>query len=103
MMDLAAVLIDLCPGRSFTVGSTYESIVSMDGGAVPSRTELEQAWPRVEAKQHNENAKAQRHTAFVAEADPLYMKWQAGEGTEAEWRAKREEIRGRHPYVDELV
>ena len=38
-----------------------------------------------------------RKQAYAAEADPLFFKWQAGEGTEAEWRAKREEIRARYP------
>jgi hypothetical protein len=41
---------------------------------------------------------AQRQAAFQSEADPLFFKWQAGEGTEAEWLAKREEIRNRFPY-----
>lgn len=39
-----------------------------------------------------------RHTAYVAEADPLFFRWQAGEATEAEWKAKRQEIRERYPY-----
>lgn len=41
---------------------------------------------------------AQRQLAYTAEADPLFFKWQAGEATEAEWLAKREEIRARFPY-----
>lgn len=41
---------------------------------------------------------AKRQIAYAAEADPLFFKWQAGEATEAEWRAKREEIRARFPY-----
>ena len=39
-----------------------------------------------------------RQSAFQSEADPLFFKWRAGEGTEAEWLAKREEIRNRFPY-----
>jgi len=39
-----------------------------------------------------------RAAAFQSEADPLFFKWQAGEGTEAEWLAKREGIRNRFPY-----
>lgn len=41
---------------------------------------------------------AYRHAAYTAEADPLFFKWQAGEGTEEEWKAKRQEIRDRYPY-----
>jgi hypothetical protein len=44
---------------------------------------------------------AKRHAAYTEEADPLYFKWQAGEGTEEEWLAKRQEIRDRYPYPAE--
>ena len=40
-----------------------------------------------------------RKTAYQTEADPLFFKWQAGEGTEEAWLAKREEIRQRYPAV----
>ena len=43
---------------------------------------------------------ANRQSAYTAEADPLFFKWQAGEATEVEWLAKREEIRTRFPYPD---
>ena len=43
-------------------------------------------------------AEANRKAAYIAEADPLFFKWQAGEGTQEEWQAKREEIRQRFPY-----
>jgi len=42
-----------------------------------------------------------RRAAYAAEADPLFFKWQAGEGTEEEWLAKRQEIRDRYPYPAE--
>ena len=42
-------------------------------------------------------AEASRKAAYIAEADPLFFKWQAGEGTQEEWQAKREEIRQRYP------
>ena len=45
-----------------------------------------------------EEQEALRQAAYIAEADPLYFKWQAGEATEAEWLAKRQEIRDRYPY-----
>jgi hypothetical protein len=45
-----------------------------------------------------EEQEANRQAAFQREADPLFFKWQAGEGTEADWLAKREEIRLRYPY-----
>jgi hypothetical protein len=42
-----------------------------------------------------------RQAAYTTEADSLFFKWQAGEGTEAEWLAKRQEIRDRYPYPAE--
>lgn len=44
---------------------------------------------------------AMRMDAYRNEADPLYFKWQAGEATETEWLAKRQEIRDRYPYPTE--
>ena len=34
--------------------------------------------------------------AYQEESDPLYFKWQAGEGTEQAWIAKRSEIAARY-------
>lgn len=44
---------------------------------------------------------AKRQAAYTAEADPLFFKWQAGEGTEEEWKAKRQQIRDSYPYPAE--
>lgn len=45
-------------------------------------------------------ARNQRAAAFQQEADPLFFKCQAGEGTEEDWVAKRKEIRERFPYPE---
>ena len=42
-----------------------------------------------------------RQSAYTSEADPLFFKWQAGEATEEDWLAKRQEIRDRYPYPAE--
>ena len=55
----------------------------------------------VEPSVTQEEQEAKRQAAYTTEADPLFFKWQAGEGTEAEWLAKREEIRERYPYPKE--
>jgi hypothetical protein len=47
-----------------------------------------------------EEQQANRQAAFQREADPLFFKWQAGEGTEEAWQAKRAEIRERYPYPE---
>jgi hypothetical protein len=54
--------------------------------------------PEPTLEEINARIEAKRQSAYTAEADPLFFKWQAGEATEAEWLAKREEIRARFPY-----
>jgi hypothetical protein len=49
------------------------------------------------------SVEAQRQLAFQQEADPLFFKWRAGEGTEEAWLAKRQEIRDRYPYPEETI
>jgi hypothetical protein len=44
-----------------------------------------------------EQVSRSRKMAYQFEADPLFFKWQAGEATEAEWKAKRDEIKARFP------
>jgi hypothetical protein len=58
-----------------------------------------QAEQAAEAKAQWElnNADQLRQSAYATESDPLFFKWQAGEATEAEWKAKRDEIRARYP------
>jgi hypothetical protein len=50
-----------------------------------------------EAQRKAAEAQANRKSAYEQEADPLFFKWQAGEATEAEWKAKRDEIKARFP------
>jgi hypothetical protein len=47
-----------------------------------------------------EQLRSARSLAYRDEADPLFFKWQAGEGTEVEWISKREEIRMRFAYPE---
>jgi hypothetical protein len=102
MTDYAAVLTAIRPGAQWSLDGSndYAGLTWLDDSPKPTQAELDAAWPRVQAERHNAQARANRHAAFVAEADPLFMKWQAGEGTEGEWLAKRDEIRARYPYVE---
>jgi hypothetical protein len=66
-----------------------------ENGQVIDRPTYEPFVPTQEDQERN------RQAAYTQEADPLFFKWQAGEGTEQEWLAKREEIRTRYPYPEE--
>jgi len=96
---------------------TTKYYVSLDGsyiggfgdGAVPPLGSIEVRSPPENARQlwvggawqayvnTQEEQEANRKLAFVSEADPLFFKWQAGEATQEEWLAKRQEIRDRYP------
>lgn len=38
--------------------------------------------------------------ALAEEADPLFFKWQRGEGTEADWLARIAEVKARFPLPE---
>lgn len=58
-----------------------------------------EAWNHPDAVRERAQVEAdsQRHAAYTAEADPLFFKWQRGNGTEQAWLDKIAEIRARHP------
>lgn len=45
-----------------------------------------------------EEVTALRLAAYQAESDPMFFKWQRGEGTEQAWLDKIEQIKTRYPY-----
>jgi len=63
----------------------------------PTDAEITAEVARLTALEPNRIADANRKSAYEQEADPLFFKWQAGEATEAEWKAKRDEIKARFP------
>ena len=100
-MDIPAILQHLHPDASWSLnGDQYDGLVWHDDTPMPSEAELVAAWPSVQAIRANVQAEADRAVAYKAEADPLFFYWQAGEGSEDVWLAKRAEIRERHPYVE---
>lgn len=62
-----------------------------------------QQWETLDlpVSRQREHLQAARAKEYIKEADPLFFKWQAGEGTAEEWKARREEIRARYPYPEE--
>jgi len=102
IMDIPATLTALRPGAQWALnGDDYDGLTWLDDSTKPTLAELEAAWPDVQVARQNAEAERQRAAAYVAEADPLFFYWQAGEGTEAAWQEKRAEIRARFPYVEE--
>ena len=50
-----------------------------------------------ELQQLSQKKDKERRLAYQQEADPLFFKWQRGEGTQEAWLAKVEEIKARYP------
>ena len=94
------------------IRKAYPEVVTIDDGtgafdADGNPVTLDQAWVDAVAvlvaqEQALATAKRNRAAAYTAESDPLFFKAQAGEVDEAEWLAKREEIRARFPYPTEV-
>ena len=77
---------DAKTGQSTTREMNVEEIAQIEESARHS-AELE--------AQQLEN---QKRNAYAAESDPLFFKWQRGEGTEQAWLDKVAEIQARYPY-----
>ena len=96
MTDKADALQSLRPGAQWVLrGDDLEWLDTEQ--AQPTDAEIEAEVARLIALEPIRIAEANRKAAYIAEADPLFFKWQAGEGTQEEWQAKREEIRQRYP------
>jgi len=85
--------------KYFTTADGRSLGAFVDGAEPPEgAVEVENLQPVAPTREQQEFL---RKIAYTAEADPLFFKWQAGEASEAEWLAKRQEIRDRHPYPAE--
>jgi hypothetical protein len=89
------------------VYALYPQVVTVDDGAGAfdaqgNKVEIDEVAVaaeavRLEAAAVIKRIESSRKAAYEQEADPLFFKWQAGEATEAEWKAKRDEIKARFP------
>lgn len=59
--------------------------------------------PYVEPIPTREQLQALRQSAYIAEADPLFFKYQRGEATQEEWMNKINEIKIRYAYPGEAT
>ena len=98
MTDYTAVLAANYLGAEWSLsGNDYDTLVMHDDTPKPTQQELDDAWPAVELAQTQAEVDALRRAAYVEESDPLFFKWQRGEGTEQAWLDKIAEIQARHP------
>jgi hypothetical protein len=95
-MNKADALQSLTPGAQWVLrGDELEWLDTKQ--TQPTDAEIDAEVARLQALEPIRIAEANRKAAYATESDPLFFKWQAGEATEAEWKAKRDEIRARYP------
>ena len=99
MTDYAAVLSAEYPDAEWSLsGDDYAGLTWLSDSPKPTQAELDAAWPAVQSARALAQAQAARAAAYREESDPLFFRWQRGEGTEQEWLDAVEAIRDRHPY-----
>ena len=89
-------LLSLRPGAEWVLrGDELEWLDANQ--SQPSDAEIEAEVARLTALEPARIATENRRAAYISESDPLFFKWQAGEATQEEWAAKRQEIKERFP------
>jgi hypothetical protein len=76
-------------------GNLYDSIIAGNYGPIADPQVIEGGPVVVYTP---DEITALRLAAYQAESDPLFFKWQRGEGTEQAWLDKIEQIKTRYPY-----
>lgn len=81
-----------------TKGHVYDNIIVHDKSKkLPSKSEVEKGIKALQEKIDKEDRDQQLRSAYQAESDPLFFKYQRGEATEQEWLDKVAEIKARFP------
>jgi hypothetical protein len=99
MIDYTTILSVNYSGKQWAIsGSDYDAINWLDASPKPTQAELDALWPATQKAVFNKSQEDARSNAYRNESDPLFFKWQRGEGTEQEWKNKVAEIQARYPY-----
>ena len=106
MIDIAIAIDRLgLNANAFVLSSSVppHTLVSWNGpDPQPTDAELQAAWDAYEAEGGfaKEEAQLNRASAYAQEADHIYLKFERGEATKADWEAKVSEIKARYPYSE---
>lgn len=99
MTDYAIVLTVNYPGAQWSItGNDYNTLEWFDDTPKPTKEELDAAWPAVQYANQCAQVEAARLAAYEKQSDPLYFKWQRGDGTEQEWLDAVAAVKAANPY-----
>jgi hypothetical protein len=99
MTDYAAVLTANYPDAEWMLeGDTYDGLTWSGPGDQPTQAELDAAWPAVQYAQQIAAVEDARLADYEVTSDPLFFKWQRGDGTEQAWLDAVAAVKAAHPY-----
>jgi hypothetical protein len=97
--DYAAVLTANYPNGAWSINANdYDQLVWTADEPKPTQAELDAAWPQVQYQNQCAAVEAARLYAYEQTSDPLYFKWQRGDGTQEEWLAAVAKVKADNPY-----
>lgn len=99
MITVARAIKSLNPKAAFVLDNNdYATVQWMPDheGVKPTAEEIQAELTRLQEEAPTKAAEENRLRDYQKESDPLFFKWQAGEATEEQWKAKRAEIKARY-------
>ena len=101
MTDYAKTLEVIRPNSRWRMtGEDYSDLLWLSDDPKPTKKTLDDAWPQVQYELAYAAVEAERHAAYISDADPLFFKWQRGTGSEGAWRDAVQAVKDAHPYPD---
>jgi len=99
MTDYAAVLAAIRPGAQWALdGDDYAGLTWLDDSPVPSKAELDAAWPQVQYEREYAQVEAQRRARYQAETDGMFFAAQRDGDPLDDWKAAVDAIKADLPY-----
>jgi hypothetical protein len=104
-MDIPSVLNAIRPNTLWSIDgdqSAYANLVWLDESPKPTKKTLEDAWPQVQYDLEIADIRAARHSRYLAETDPMFMKVQRDEDglTLDDWKQAVAQIKADLPYPE---
>ena len=69
-----------------------------DDRTYPDPASIDAEYDRLIAELPHKQIEAARLAAYEQDSDPLYFKWQRGDGTQEEWLVAVAAVKAAHPY-----
>jgi hypothetical protein len=98
-IDLTLILATNYRDSEWTLnGNTYDGLTWLSNDQMPTQDELVAQWPAVQYANQCAQVEAARLADYEKTSDPLFFKWQRGDGTEQEWLDAVAAVKNAHPY-----